>query len=452
VDQVLADANGDGKLDVIGNVATGDVTATKYDGSNLVQYDSEPQGGENVDKSKIINLFENPIVANLTGTGPEVLKGGVTLNQVVNLGVAVGQNLPYNHVVQAWNARSGAAIPSFPQAVEDYQLLSSPSVADVSDAPGKELVVGTGLYYLRDINAAGVEGAGFPKFTGGWIFPTPAIGDVDGNGKLDITALTREGFAFRWTTDRPACGTNNEWWTSRHDEWSTGAYGTDTRPPGTPRAPRAAKAGSSVTLNWTAPGDDWLCGKARRYRVIKSTTPIQHPTQGTVVGTFAANAAAGGSETRTVTNVGNNVFFAVLYQDEAGNWGHLATARIPFADVSVSKADSPDPARVGQLLTYTVTVKNNGPATTGGVRVTDSLPGSTRIASVSTSQGACSRDSNTVTCGLGSLTGGSTATVTIVVKPSQAGTITNTATAASTQPTDPVASNNTATATTTVLP
>ena len=37
-----------------------------------------------------------------------------------------------------------------------------------------------------------------------------------------------------------------------------------------------------------------------------------------------------------------------------------------LADLSVVKTDSPDPIMVGQDLTYTVTVTNNGPfATTG---------------------------------------------------------------------------------------
>ena len=65
------------------------------------------------------------------------MKGGLTLNQLVNLGVAVGQNLPYNHVMQAWNGQTGASLPAFPQAVEDYQLLSSPAVADVSAAAAR---------------------------------------------------------------------------------------------------------------------------------------------------------------------------------------------------------------------------------------------------------------------------------------------------------------------------
>ena len=222
----------------------------------------------------MLNLFENPIVADIDGLpGPEVIKGGVTLNQLVNIGVAVGQNLPYNHVVQAWNAQTGASLPSFPQAVEDFQLLSSPSVADVSDATGKEILVGTGLYYLRNINVAGVEGTGWPKFTGGWLFATPAIGDTDGDGKLDVTALTREGNAFSWRTDQDACGTNDEWWTSRHDEWNTGAYGTDSRPPGTPEAMRIVQGSNTATVSWDSPGDDWLCGQPTKYRIIQSTSP-----------------------------------------------------------------------------------------------------------------------------------------------------------------------------------
>ena len=331
VDHILANVDSDPEPEAVGNVASGDVTATNGDGSNAVQYDSQPQGGEHVDKEKVVNLFENPIAANIDGVGgPEIIKGGVTLNQVVNLGVAVGQNLPYNHVVQAWNAETGASLPTFPQAVEDYQLLSSPMVADLSDSPGSEVVVGTGLYYLRNFNVAGVEGTGWPKFTGGWIFATPAAGDADGDGDLEVTTLTREGFGFMWDTDRPACGTNDEWWTSRHDEWNTGNYETDSRPPGTPRQLGANPDGSQVTLTWTAPGDDWLCGTAQEYRVLRSSSPIEHPDDGTVVGDFPA-AGAGAAESRTVSAGPGDTHFAILYRDEAGNWGRLATASVAYA-------------------------------------------------------------------------------------------------------------------------
>jgi hypothetical protein len=347
-DHIMANVDNDPQLEVIGEVATGDVAATNGDGSNAVQYDSDPSGGEHVDKSKVLNLFENPIAANIDGTpGPEIIKGGITLNQLVNIGVAVGQNLPYNHVVQAWNATTGAELPSFPQAVEDFQLLSSPAVADVSNTPGNEILVGTGLYYLRSLNLTGLEGAPtdctsalcWPKFTGGWIFATPAIGDTDGDGDLDITTLTREGHAFSWNTDRPACGdatgSNNEWWTSRHDEWNTGAYGTDTRPPGTARNLHFGTVTQHVVnLVWNTPGDDWLCGDATKFRVIGSTQPISHPTDGTVlVPSFSApgDAAPNGTEqTQFIPNPNTQyTYFAVQFQDEAGNWGHLAKINLP---------------------------------------------------------------------------------------------------------------------------
>ncbi len=331
VDHVLANLDADPLLEVIGNVATGDLEARNGDGSAVTTFDPTPAAGEHVDKSRVLNLFENPIAADLDSTVPglEVIKGGLTLNQLVNLGIAVGQNLPYNHVMQAWNGQTGASLPAFPQALEDYQLLSSPAVADASSAPGKEVLVGTGLYYLRNVNASGEEGASWPKFTGGWIFAVPAVGDADGDGNLEVSVVTREGYSFLWDTDRPACGTNDEWWTSRHDEWSTGAYGTDSRPPGTPRGLAATRSGRSASLSFTAPGDDWLCGKARRYRIIRSTAPIDEPTDGTVVGDFDAVASAGQAETRTVADIGNAAHVAVLYQDDAGNWGHLATAAVP---------------------------------------------------------------------------------------------------------------------------
>jgi len=322
VDHVLADVNGDGKLDVIGNVATGDVTAVDSTGKQIVTYDSQPLTGETVDKTKVLNLFENPIVAKLDGQ-LDVIKGGITLDGLVNVGIAVGQNLSYNHVVQAWNAATGQELPAFPQAVEDYQLLSSPAVADVSDAPGNEIIVGTGMYLIRDINAQGVEGAGWPKFTGGWNFAVPAIGDVDGDGKLDVAEVTREGYGFLWKTDRPACGTNDEWWTSRHDEFGSGAYGTDSRPPGTPTGLAATRS----TLSWKAPGGDWMCGAAKRYRVLVSSEPIVHPSDGTVVGTFAASGAVGDSASQKIPAAAR--YAAVLYQDAAGNWGHLASVRLP---------------------------------------------------------------------------------------------------------------------------
>jgi uncharacterized repeat protein (TIGR01451 family) len=127
---------------------------------------------------------------------------------------------------------------------------------------------------------------------------------------------------------------------------------------------------------------------------------------------------------------------------------------VPGADLAITKTDSPDPVKGGQNLTYTIVVTNNGPSTATGVTMTDQLPKNAGFASAATTKGTCSAKPSRalVTCALGDLVSGASATVTIVVKSPAKGTITNTASVTATSPTDSNPGNNTATATTTVLP
>jgi uncharacterized repeat protein (TIGR01451 family) len=124
------------------------------------------------------------------------------------------------------------------------------------------------------------------------------------------------------------------------------------------------------------------------------------------------------------------------------------------ADLEVTKTDAPDPVHVGQNLTYTVRVSNQGPQAATGVSLSDTLPKNAGFGSVSTSQGSCTIKpaKRLVTCSLGNLAAGGIVTVTIAVKPTSKGVISNTADVASISPPDPVTANNRATATTTVTP
>jgi uncharacterized repeat protein (TIGR01451 family) len=119
-------------------------------------------------------------------------------------------------------------------------------------------------------------------------------------------------------------------------------------------------------------------------------------------------------------------------------------------DLVLTKSDSPDPVTQGSNLTYTIQVQNNAaPAT--GVVVTDTLPSQVDFVSATPSQGTpCDRTGSTVTCNLGNMAAGATATVTIVIQPKKTGTISNTVVVASTPP-DTNATNNQEAETTTVL-
>lgn len=125
------------------------------------------------------------------------------------------------------------------------------------------------------------------------------------------------------------------------------------------------------------------------------------------------------------------------------------------ADVSVTNADSPDPVTAGSDITYTITVANAGPDAASTVGLSDALSTNTQFMSVSTTQGSCSHSGEnkggTVTCALGNVASGSSATVSVVAKAKAAGvTTSNTATASAASPADPNSANNSATATTTV--
>ena len=96
-------------------------------------------------------------------------------------------------------------------------------------------------------------------------------------------------------------------------------------------------------------------------------------------------------------------------------------------DLSLSKSSSPDPVLVGQPLTYTLSVQNNGPANASGVTLTDVLPAGMSFDSATPSQGNCTENSGTVACELGAVTTGGSATVQIAVTPQSTGTMTNTA-------------------------
>jgi uncharacterized repeat protein (TIGR01451 family) len=101
-------------------------------------------------------------------------------------------------------------------------------------------------------------------------------------------------------------------------------------------------------------------------------------------------------------------------------------AGVPEIDLAITKADSPDPVSVGTLLTYTLTVTNKKGDTANNVVVTDSLPSAVTFVSVSSTKGSCS-GTNPISCNIGTVAFNELVSIMIVVRPSNPGTITNTA-------------------------
>jgi uncharacterized repeat protein (TIGR01451 family) len=147
--------------------------------------------------------------------------------------------------------------------------------------------------------------------------------------------------------------------------------------------------------------------------------------------------------TQPDTNQANNI--ATLVTPVAGNVG-------ASVDLSITKTGAPTTVTVGSNETYTLTVTNNSTTTAAtSVVVTDVLPaGATFVSGTSSVSGVTVTNAGGVaTATIPTLAAGASATVTIIVTPTAAGSITDTAVVEGAQP-DTTQSNNTASATTTV--
>lgn len=86
----------------------------------------------------------------------------------------------------------GAVVPGFPRFI-DQTMMSSPAVGDI-DGDGKpEIVVGGGVFYQGNVGRKvyafecdGRDVPGWPVTVEAQVFDSPALADLDGNGHLDV--------------------------------------------------------------------------------------------------------------------------------------------------------------------------------------------------------------------------------------------------------------------------
>jgi uncharacterized repeat protein (TIGR01451 family) len=120
------------------------------------------------------------------------------------------------------------------------------------------------------------------------------------------------------------------------------------------------------------------------------------------------------------------------------------------ADLSLTKTASVSSTTVGDQFSYTLKASNAGPNDSMSTTVTDTLPSGVTLVSATPSSGTCS-GTTTVTCNVGAVFAGDSATVTLTVKAAAPGTATNTASVSSSEP-DSSPANNSASVSVTISP
>ena len=171
---------------------------------------------------------------------------------------------------------------------------------------------------------------------------------------------------------------------------------------------------------------------------------------------IVGNVANGGSSTLTITAtvtgtsavINTATKSAEVEPDPvAGNNSASVTVTGQSADIAITKTVSNPTPNVGSQVTFTVTAKNNGPSTATGVQVTDLLPGS--LTFVTSTPGSPAYSAGTGLWNVGTLANGASATLTITATVTTTAATTNTATKTHEDQVDPVAGNDTASATVT---
>lgn len=172
---------------------------------------------------------------------------------------------------------------------------------------------------------------------------------------------------------------------------------------------------------------------------------------------IVVNVNGSTADNTTVTNTATAT--STTADPSTPNTATATTTVFNAADVEiVSKTDTPDPVVATSDITYTIAFINRGPNTANSVTVTDPIPDNTTFVSAAFPAG-WGRTDGVIAGGTGdivfakaSVAGSETALLTLVVKVNAgfAGTITNTATAA-TVSTDPIPLDNSNSTTTTAI-
>jgi uncharacterized repeat protein (TIGR01451 family) len=166
------------------------------------------------------------------------------------------------------------------------------------------------------------------------------------------------------------------------------------------------------------------------------------------IGSVANGASTSLQITATITTpnaVTNTATVTSTSTDtESGNDSASVGVNAKDADLEVAKSVSDASANVGDNVTYTVTVTNNGPDSATGIAVTDQLPAGVTYVS---DDGSGAYVSSTGVWSVGTLASGASATLHIVASVDVNTAVTNTASITASSVFDPTTSNNTDTAT-----
>ena len=156
---------------------------------------------------------------------------------------------------------SGDTVAGWP--VDIYNIECSPIIFDLDNDGEREIIFGdnAGTFYAYNGDGSPVEDWPIPA-GGNAMVNSAAVGDVDGDGDIEIALVVANGTVNLWTIeDVPYRPYLTDWGTYYHDNWNTGWFH-----PLSPQNLTAYISENSVHLSWNANTEPDIAG----YNIYKS--------------------------------------------------------------------------------------------------------------------------------------------------------------------------------------
>ncbi len=216
-------------------------------------------------------------------------------------------------------------------------------------APGDDGNTGTATTYNIRYSTSAINDANFASATQVTGVPAPAAAGTNQNVTVSgLTADTTYYFAMKTADEVPN-------WSAISNVPS--AHTVDSvAPAAVSNLATSSPTNASITLSWTAPGDNGSTGTATTYDIRYSTSTINDAnfSSATQVSGVPAPAAAGTNQNMTVSglNSGTTYYFAMKTADEVPNWSAISNVA---SGTTTSPADTTPPAAVTNLATSSPT-------------------------------------------------------------------------------------------------